>query len=551
VTALRRVAVPFVAATPAGARVRTRLRVSAQDDAVLRAAGSQLGLLAGRDLAARCAEGRLDAKGKAASRAARKRALTAASSSRWAGAITRTSEDQWGLAERNLRAEKASLQARICRIEARLVVPAGGRAGRVRGYASGAERHAKTVRLQVLKARFARAERRLEAGTVSVVRSGRALLRKRGNLAAARLTQKRWREQWEAARLFLTADGEAAKPWGNETIRFNPDEGWLEIKLPALLTGLANRPHGRYRLSCPVSFPHRADEVAAQAASGAVRYDISYDPERGRWYLDASWRADPGEPPAIEWLREMPVLAVDLNHDHLAAWVVAPDGNPAGTPLTVPLAMAGLPASHRDGLLRDAISILTRMAKDHGCRAMAIENLDFADARAQGREQHGRRPSRGRRGRSFRRLAGGIPTARFRDRLTQMAHNQGLSVIAVDPAYTSQWGRQHWLAPLSAQASPAATGHHAAAVVIGRRAHGHRARRRAGVTGADQRISRRRATPRAPAATRADRKGRTRQAQRQSPQWRKTAPAERPPPPDQATQDRPGPPADPVLTTAQ
>ena len=91
--ALRKIAKPFVAAAPAGARVRTRLRVSGQDEAVLRAVGRHLGSLAGRDLAARCAEGRLDAKGRAESRRERKRALTAESSSRWAGAITRTSEE--------------------------------------------------------------------------------------------------------------------------------------------------------------------------------------------------------------------------------------------------------------------------------------------------------------------------------------------------------------------------------------------------------------------------------------------------------------------------
>ena len=56
---LREIAVPFVAGAPAGVRVRTRLRVSPGDAAVLRAAGSHLGMLAGRDLAARCAEGRL------------------------------------------------------------------------------------------------------------------------------------------------------------------------------------------------------------------------------------------------------------------------------------------------------------------------------------------------------------------------------------------------------------------------------------------------------------------------------------------------------------
>src|SRR5258708_3401140 len=106
----------------------------------------------------------------------------------------------------------------------------------------------------------------------------------------------------------------------------------VEVKLPAPLAHLAHlaqRPHGRYRLSCPVEFTYRGDEVAAQAASGAIRYDISHDPVRGRWYIDASWKAAPAPAPSLGELREAPVLAVDLNHGHLAAWAVTPDGNPA------------------------------------------------------------------------------------------------------------------------------------------------------------------------------------------------------------------------------
>jgi IS605 OrfB family transposase len=479
VSGLREIAAPFVAAAPAGARVRTRLRVSPADEEVLRAAGSHLGSLAGRDLAARCAEGRLDAKGRAVSRAARKRALTAASSSRWAGAITRTSEDQWSLAERNLRADRTSLQARAGRIEARLAVPAGGRDGRVRGYATPAERHAKAIRLQSLKARLAAVGRRLEAGAVPVVRGGKALLRKRGNLAAAGMAEAQWRGQWESARLFLTADGEKDKAWGNETIRWNPDEGWLEIKLPAPLAPLANRPHGRYRLSCPVEFSYRGDEVAAEAATGAIRYDISHDPARDRWYLDASWKAAPVPASSLDDLRQAPVLAVDVNHDHLAVAAVAPDGNILGIPATVGLDLAGLPATARDGRLRAAVTTLIATAREHGARAVVIEDLEFAAARAEGRERRGSRPSRGRRGRAFRRLVSGIPTGKFRDRLAQMAANAGLSVIVVDPAYTSRWGAEHWLAPLR-EHHPKTTGHHAAALVTGRRGLGHRARRAAG-----------------------------------------------------------------------
>lgn len=311
-----------------------------------------------------------------------------------------------------------------------------------------------------------------------MTRGGKALLRKRANLAAAGLTEQEWRAQWEAARLFLTADGDAAKNWGNETIRWHPDERWLEVKLPASLARLANRPHGRYRLSCWAEFAYRGDEVAAQVATGAVRYDISLSPASGRWYLDASWKTSPGPVPALEELRRHPVVAVDVNAGHLAVAVVAADGNVLGTPVTVPLDLAGLPASARDGRLRAAVSGLIATARQHGARAVVIEDLDFAAARAEGRERTGNRPARGRRGRTFRRMVAGIPTGKFRDRLVQMTANAGLHVIVTDPAYTSRWGAQHWLAPMR-EHHPETTGHHAAALVTGRRGLGHRARRHA------------------------------------------------------------------------
>ena len=476
---LRPVAVPFVAAAPAGTRVRARLRLSPEDEAVLRVAGSHLGALAGKDLAVRCAEGRLDARDRARSRAVRKRALTAGSSSRWAGAITRTSEDACRLAGQNLRAEKSSLTARVRRIQARLAIQAGGKAGKSRGYATAAERHAKTVRLQALTARLGRVRRQLDSGTVSVVRGGKALLRKRNNLAGTGLTEARWRREWESARLFLTADGEKDKAWGNETIRWNPDEGWLEIKLPAPLANLANRPHGRYRISAAVEFSYRGDEVAAQAATGAVRYDISCDPARGRWYIDASWKAAPAPAPSLEELRQHPAVSIDVNHGHLATAVIAPDGNILGAPATIPLDLAGLPAATRDGHLRAAITSLIATARAHGARAIVIEDLDFAEARAEGRER-ARPPALAWPARP------GLPARRLRHPHRPVPRPAGpdgrqrgtFGHRRRPRLYASRWAAQHWLAPLR-EHHPKATGHHAAALVIGRRGLGHRARRRA------------------------------------------------------------------------
>jgi IS605 OrfB family transposase len=546
---LRAIADPFVVAPPAGVRVRTRLQVSAADEDVLRQIGAHLGRLASADLAQRCQEGHLDVKGKAESRRRRKQAMTAASSSRWAGAITRTSEDCWQQAVRNLAAEARSLRARIGWIGQRLQVTAGGRCGRVRGYPTQAERWEKLQRSQHLAARLAVVEQQLASGKLSICRAGRRLGRVRHHLAEAGLDEAGWRERWIARRSFITADGEAESWLGNLTIRWHPGERWVEIRLPGPLEHLANRPHGRYQLSCLVSFPYRGSEVAAQAESGAVRYDIAFDPGRRRWYLDASWGRQPAGQPGLSELRQHPVLAVDLNAGHLAAWVLDPSGNPVDEPHTIPLELAGLPTETRDGRLRAAVSTLINIAQAARARAIVIEELDFAQARNEGRERAGRRPSRGTAGRRFRRAVAGIPTGRFRDRLVQMTHNAGLAVVAVDPAYTSRWGAEHWLAPLRHQA-PGATGHHAAAVVIGRRALGQRARRRARCDPTPPVDGRGRATRSAawPAPAPAglpyarSRDTGPREACGQLPSQRQTQQADRSPPADQAAQDRSGPP---------
>jgi hypothetical protein len=477
---MRSITAPFVVAPPAGARVQTRLRPSQHDAAVLRIVGEYLGGLAGGDLARRCEVGP-----GADGRTRRKRALTAASSSRWAGAITRTSNDQWQRGWCNLLDARTSLRRAIRVIKQRLAVPVGQRRGRARGYATCQERYAKQQRLHHLQARLTRVERRIRQGRVSVVRSGRRLAKVRHRLTDASLTEGQWREQWAAERLFLTADGEADKPLGNETIRVDPEAGWLELKLPVPLTHLANRPHGRYRLSCPVQFTHRGDEWAAQAASGAVRYDIGYRPDRGRWYLSASWTRP--VPPAVTVQQAVAggVLAVDLNAGHLACWQIDTDGNPIRTGIDIPLALEGLPVSTRDGRLRGAISRLLNLADQRGCTAIGIENLDFTDIRASGRETMGR----GRRGRRFRRVVAGIPTRQFRARLIQMAANRGIAVVAVDPAWTSRWGGQHWQQPLQARyPTRTITRHHAACVVLARRALGLKARRRPGVPAPHQRM---------------------------------------------------------------
>jgi hypothetical protein len=289
---LREVAAPFVAFGPSGVSVRDRLKhLTPQDKKVLQLVGAHLGSLASKDLKARCADG---LEHSTDTWAARKRQLTAPSSSRWAGSITKATHDQWALARRGQTAHVQSLEAGIQAIRHRLSLPVGAKGTRHApgGYRSRREWFNKTRRLHVLEDRLDKVRADREAGRVHVVRGGKRLLGTRHNLCNAQFTETEWRERWEAGRWFLQADGESGKRFGNETVRITP-QGEVSIKLPAPLASLANAKHGRYVLAARVRFPHRGQEWADRVeANRAVAYRIHYDVQRGRWYVTA-WNGVP------------------------------------------------------------------------------------------------------------------------------------------------------------------------------------------------------------------------------------------------------------------
>ncbi|MEV6160165.1 hypothetical protein AB0L53_58500 [Nonomuraea sp. NPDC052129] len=231
------------------------------------------------------------------------------------------------------------------------------------------------------------------------------------------LTEAEWRERWQAERWFLQADGESGKRYGNETIQLTPD-GQVSIKLPAPLAHLANAGHGRYVLSARVCFAHRGQEWAERIeVNRAVAYRIHLDVSRGRWYLTASWQHQPTPTIPLRATLAGGVIGVDTNADHLAAWRLDVHGNPIGNPRRFDYDSSGS-ASRRDAQLRHALTRLLHWARGSGVRA-----------------------------------------------------------IAVDPAYTSRWGAQHWQHPLTSPRRQTSR-HDAAAVAIARRAQQYPIRRR-------------------------------------------------------------------------
>jgi IS605 OrfB family transposase len=378
------------------------------------------------------------------------------------------------------------LRAAIATITKRLAQPTGdsltpqqykARRGQLKGYPTQAERFAKQRRLQHLRTQLARAEADRDAKVVRVNDGGKHLAKSRHHLDAAGCTLAQWRQNWDCARYRIKANGSTDEPFGNLTITVTPN-GQVSLRLPRPLEHLANTARGRYVLGATARFCYRGTEWQARISGGrSVCYTITCKPGRAGHYLTASWASTRPTVSAAasadaDVVATGPVVGVDLNDGHLAVRRLDAHGNPVGPPARIDIDLAGTSA-RRDAQVRHGITRLIHYTRRHRIDTIAVEDLDFTDARATGRETMGR----GARGKRFRKSVSAIPTALFRHRISAQTAKHGISLLAVNPAYTSTWGDQH-----SRQPYHNVTRHQAAATVIGRRAQGFRARRRKGVT---------------------------------------------------------------------
>ena len=83
------------------------------------------------------------------------------------------------------------------------------------------------------------------------------------------------------------------------------------------------------------------------------------------------------------------MVGVDLNAGHLAVRRFDEHGNPVGRPERIDFDLTGSSA-RREDQVRHAITRLIHYTIGHDIGTIAVEDLDFADARAAGRETMGR-----------------------------------------------------------------------------------------------------------------------------------------------------------------
>lgn len=186
----------------------------------------------------------------------------------------------------------------------------------------------------------------------------------------------------------------------------------------------------------------------------SASYTITRTPGKAGHYLAAAWAtpapiSDVDIDTADTVFAAGPVVGVDLNDGHLAIRRLDMHGNLVGAPERIDIDLSGSSA-RRDAQVRHAITRLIHYTRRHGIDTIAVEDLDFADARTAGRETMGR----GKRGKRFRKSVAEIPTAVFRNRLAAQAAAAGIALLAVNPAYSSAWGDQHWRKPYKRHPTP-------------------------------------------------------------------------------------------------
>ena len=472
---------------PSGISIKTRLHLSEEDELALRTVMTHLGSLASSDLQAGLTNELIWAE--------RKQKLTSQSSSRYAGTITRETQNQIRFSQMAQIQDHDNLRASIRIIKHRLTIPVGtsekiGKNKSISGYRDGDERFHKQQRLQILEAHLAQVNQDLQAGKLHIVRGGKRLLKNRQNLEAAGLSKEQWQELWWATRNKLAANGSHDELGGNLTVRLDK-EGLCSILLPQLLRHLTNgqgKDINRYILTCPVKFHYREQDWQTHlAAKKAFSYEITYEPDKKRWYLSASWQLKSeltsGQPETLGGITKLTPthrsVGLDLNNDHLSVWLADESGNPVGEPLDIPLILKGS-TSTRDGHICQAIAQVIQFTKKHGATRLYCEDLNFSGSKT--REKFGHK-------KKFRNLLHSFPTAKFKNRLQSMCARAGIELGAVDPAYTSKKSKS-WI-KLTSTKTRKTTGHQTDALAIARRVLALSLSCRKGVTNDQQRMIKR------------------------------------------------------------
>jgi len=313
-----------------------------------------------------------------------------------------------------------------------------------------AQIHQKKRRAGTLRHRLERLETDHANGTVRLCFGGKRLFRAQFHREENGYESlDEWREDWQRARasqfFVLGSKDETAGCQGCVARYLGNDRFAFQLRLPDALVLEPNK--GKY-LHFEADLPYGTDHIVAALARGqAISYRFVRD-EKG-WRLFMSTEA---LPVAVCSDDRLGMIGIDINADQLTATETDRHGNPIGS-LKIPLVAYGCRRDQAAARIGEAVKQVMAFAEGKG-KPLVIEKLDFAKKKAQ-LEGEGVRYSR---------MLSSLSYSRILATLKARAHDAGLAVREVNPAFTSIIGRHKFARRYGL------SNHQAAALCIARRA---------------------------------------------------------------------------------
>jgi len=313
-----------------------------------------------------------------------------------------------------------------------------------------AQIHQKKRRLGNLRHRLDRLEKAHANGQVHLCFGGKRLFRAQFHREENGYESlDAWREDWQRARasqfFVLGSKDETAGCQGCVAHYLGNDRFAFRLRLPnALMAANGGEKYLRFEATLPYGTDH---VVAALTRGQAISYRFLRD-EKG-WRLFLSTEVLPFESQSD---KRYGVIGIDLNADHLAVTETDRYGNPIDS-LRIPMVTYGCSRDQAAARIGDAVKQVMAFAKGKG-KPLAVERLDFSQKKAQ-LESEGVR---------YCRMLSSLSYARILATLKARAHDAGLEVLAVNPAFTSVIGRHKFARRYGL------SNHQAAALCIARRA---------------------------------------------------------------------------------
>lgn len=310
--------------------------------------------------------------------------------------------------------------------------------------------HQKKRRLATLRARRERMVADQKAGRVRICFGSRKLFRAQFDLAGNGYADlEQWRCDWQRERAsqfhVLGSKDETAGCQG--CVAQYLGDNWFRLRL-RIPDALVEANGGNKYASVEVQLNYGVNHLVAALTMGkAVSYRFKRDGKGWRVFITV-------DDLPFEKLsdKRLGAIGVDLNADHLAVAETDHHGNLINH-TTVPLVTYGCDRNQADARVGDAIKQVMAFAEGKH-KPLVVENLSFDQKKAQ-LEGFGGKMSR---------MLSSLSYSKILAVLQARAHDSGLELKTINPAFTSVIGRYKFAERYGV------SGHHAAALAIARRA---------------------------------------------------------------------------------